>query len=234
MDIKNLSQDLLNPVQSKSIGQWCLSPVWKISLNLDSKFNHNLLKEIITFYMGISDASIKSTDLIFHESTLFNELKKIILEQIRMSFIDFAEQNASLPPEEFPFEIRSAWLNMLPPGESISMHVHPNSALNATYYLNTPSNSGDIVIINTQEIAENPNSGTARPLTIRPKESNLIFFPGYVLHKVEPNNSNEVRISLTFDLQFKDRGTKNTSNRTAQSIMSIFNKYYPASPSGAK
>lgn len=231
--MKNLTQELLNPFQSKSIGHWCLSPVWNISLNLNTKFNQNLLKEIITFYMGISDSSIRSTDLIHHDSTLFNDLKTIILEQIRVSCRDFSEQNSSLPPEEFPFEIRSAWLNMLPPGESISMHVHPNSALNATYYLNTPDNSGDIVIIDTQEIAENPNSGEARLLTIRPKESNLIFFPGYVLHKVEPNNSNEVRISLTFDLQFKDRGTKNTSNSTAQTIVNIFNKYYPASPSGA-
>ncbi len=95
--------------------------------------------------------------------------------------------------DAFPFEIRSAWLNMLPPGESISTHVHPNSAINATYYLHAPEACGDIVIIDTQDIAENPNSGIAKAHSIKPKESHLIFFPAYVLHKV---NTNQMRYAF--------------------------------------
>ena len=39
---------------------------------------------------------------------------------------------------------------------------------------------------------------------IEPKENMLLYFPGWLEHEVEPNNSNEERISISFNLIRKE------------------------------
>ena len=39
---------------------------------------------------------------------------------------------------------------------------------------------------------------------IKPKVGDLIIFPAYVVHSVEPNMSDETRISLALNFRYKD------------------------------
>ena len=124
-----------------------------------------------------------------------------------------AEFENTSPPkslDELPFEMCSAWITIMPPGENYVMHTHPNAILTGTYYISTPANSGYIAFIDTQDIALDPVSGTAKIIRIPPKEGNLVFFPAYLMHEVQTNLSSEGRISITFDLKLKDSNLKET------------------------
>lgn len=216
---------LINPYKAANVSDWCLSPVWEINANFDTTFNKNLFDEIFIFYKNINDGLSKPTDLVNFDAPLFENFKEKILQIMGEQYALFTNTNVSSSTKDLPFEILSTWLNILPPGESIQMHAHPNALISGTYYLSTPENCGDLVLLDTKEVVIDPNNGGTSLIKVAPKEGNLVFFPAYVMHKVCTNNSNGLRISLAFDLQFKDKVTKITTNNIAQVLVSTYENH---------
>lgn len=219
------NKNLLRSVDTRLDNKWCLSPIWLVETNLDSVFNRQLFKEVFKFYKDIDEGKSVECDLINYDTPTFNQLQNIILSAVGDAFADF--ENISLPasPQDLPFEMCSAWITVMPPGERYLMHTHPNAILTGTYYLSTPENSGDLAFIDTQDIALDPIAGTAKIIKIPPKEGNLVFFPTYLMHEVQKNNSNEVRISLTFDLKMKDSNIKVTDKNVARTVVNNYERY---------
>eukprot|EP00051_Salpingoeca_urceolata_P018759 m.266296 g.266296 ORF g.266296 m.266296 type:complete len:280 (+) comp19274_c0_seq5:196-1035(+) len=77
-----------------------------------------------------------------------------------------------------------------------SVHTHPDNMVSGVYYLQVPEDAGPIVF-------EDPRGGLP-PFddteVIHPKEGDLILFPSWLRHKVEPTPGAEPRISLAFNM----------------------------------
>ena len=102
------------------------------------------------------------------------------------------------------------WININGKGGFNIPHVHPFSLVSAVYYVNVPKDSGRLVFENpiqqhdyvmkpdTVETFNGINSGY---WNVEPEQGELIIFPSWLRHWVEPNNTNENRISIAFNLQ---------------------------------
>ena len=109
-----------------------------------------------------------------------------------------------------------AWANIKESGESIEAHAHNDASLTATYYIRAKENSGDLVLLSTENIIDDKGAfvhndkSELKHIHIEPEEGMLIFFPAYVVHEVQTNKSNDLRISLSTDIKQKiDRNAPN-------------------------
>ena len=111
------------------------------------------------------------------------------------------------PKEELDFYITQSWLNITKPGEYHHDHSHQNSIISGVFYISTEE---DDRILFTE-----PNFKTKELIRFEPKEYNLwnsstwffpsitnelILFPSWMNHKVEPNEKATTdRISISFN-----------------------------------
>ena len=128
---------------------------------------------------------------------LVQEIEKYYYEMAEV----FAFQNTSL-------KLDNMWFNINGYKDFNQMHRHPACAFSGVYYVKTPENCGNIVFENPAEILEYANALIPYKAwnqfnTVshwRKAEENLLYvFPGWLRHSVEPNLSNEKRISISFN-----------------------------------
>jgi len=111
--------------------------------------------------------------------------------------------------DEEEMKITSCWANINTKGGTTKPHTHPNNYLGGVYYVDTPENSGSIQF-------EDPR---AQPKMISPRfrkstadnsghvivdvePGMLLLFPAWLVHSVKPNPSDQLRISISFNLMF--------------------------------
>ena len=113
--------------------------------------------------------------------------------------------------KNYDINVTNLWFNCNRYKDYNQMHNHAGCDISACYYLKTPKNSGHFLL-------ENPNAGfTSQAMYHFPishyneynsgshklvaKENKLIVFPSYVYHSVEPNMTDEDRISIAFNMR---------------------------------
>jgi len=105
------------------------------------------------------------------------------------------------------------WININKNSNSNSPHTHPNSVLTAVYYVKVPYKSGDIRFFSPIEnnhdyfkdfMIENYNEYNSTTYTLKPSQGKLVFFPSWLKHEVESNETNMDRISIAFNSNYKD------------------------------
>ncbi len=105
-------------------------------------------------------------------------------------------------------KLGNMWANINPPGGYNNSHIHPNSLFSGVYYVKGQPNSGRLSLMD-------PRPGAQQCMPMRkkgklPRElwretyydpipGRLIMFPSWMWHKVEPNKSNDIRISVSFN-----------------------------------
>ena len=98
--------------------------------------------------------------------------------------------------------------NVNPPGGMNRAHMHPNSLWSGVYYVKAPKNCGHLKIDDPRTSAamsrpilkegETPNR-LWRETHYEPIAGRCIMFPSWVTHCVEPNDSDDIRISVSFN-----------------------------------
>ena len=78
-------------------------------------------------------------------------------------------------------------------------HTHPGSLISGVLYVQTPEGCGDIMFVdplihNSSEITDNVSK------IHTPTAGEMILFPAHLPHRVKPNNSDELRISISFNI----------------------------------
>ena len=192
------------------------SPIWEVQTKFDEKFNDELLEEIYGIGKDIvlgRDKDPKNSIWDYSRPNL-DILKQEIIDIVTKKIV----QNI---PQLRMLNIRGCehfmgWVNVREPGEKLEVHGHTESAIAATYYIKAKEGCGDLVLfdsshaINWLNISLS-NTPTLRERRYKPVEGRLIFFPSYVLHGVEENKSNDLRISLSTDLRkVVDKNAQNT------------------------
>ena len=99
------------------------------------------------------------------------------------------------------------WAIINKKGNFNTEHIHPNSNLSAAYYVKAPKNCGDFKIGNPHSISrdkfperEKPTELNRLVAKIPVNEGDLLIFPSYLPHSVLPNESDEDRIVLSFNI----------------------------------
>tara|TARA_Y100000114_G_scaffold65775_1_gene60294 strand:+ start:141 stop:752 length:612 start_codon:yes stop_codon:yes gene_type:complete len=108
-----------------------------------------------------------------------------------------------------------SWVNINPPHSFNVKHCHPNCDIAGVLWIKIPEKSGDIVFHSPYNyISYNEMICYTRGFQEKGKyfhdykfparEGNLLLFPAHIEHKVGENNSDEDRISVSFNLKLID------------------------------
>jgi uncharacterized protein (TIGR02466 family) len=97
-----------------------------------------------------------------------------------------------------------AWVNLHDPGGFNTLHVHPHVLLAGSYYLRTPEGAGPVVFRDPRPgvvLTSLPGTGVhcVSSGSLRPREGQLVIFPHWLDHRVEPNEGNEARIVIAMN-----------------------------------
>lgn len=192
------------------------SPIWEVQTKFDAEFNEVLLDEIYGIGKDITSGKDKSPNnsIWDYDRPNLNILNQEIIDIVTKTIV----QNI---PEVRMLNIKGCehfmgWINVREPGEILEVHGHTESAIAVTYYIKVKDKCGDLVLYDTSNAIDwdnNKLSGSpfVRERRFTPVEGRLIFFPSYVLHGVDENKSNDLRISLSTDLRkVVDKNSSNT------------------------
>jgi hypothetical protein len=99
-----------------------------------------------------------------------------------------------------PFKI-NYWTNVNSPGARNVLHSHEDSCFSCVYYIQS-TGTGDLRLLNPANLLgrANRNSPFTRDFYFSPTDGDLILWPAWVPHEVEPNLSNKDRINIAFDI----------------------------------
>jgi uncharacterized protein (TIGR02466 family) len=101
------------------------------------------------------------------------------------------------------------WANINPPGGYNAPHIHPNSLFSGVYYVKTPNKSGKLscmdprpganMMMPIRKTGKTPPRDLWREAFFEVKKGRALIFPSWLWHSVEPNQSNDIRISVSFN-----------------------------------
>jgi uncharacterized protein (TIGR02466 family) len=169
------------------------TPVKVIQMENHSELTESIFKEIKPTTSASNWTDKKELQDIFNNeaSKFFNELTGL----------------------ELPFLHSSSWINSAPKYDYTNVHHHGNSFLVGVYYLRAKKDCGDLILHDPRG-AKNWIAGVETrkgfPMSGRdfysyePKEGELILFPAYISHNVNPNFSDDVRVSLAINFWSKE------------------------------
>ncbi len=187
--------------------------VRKLNLNLDKMIEYCLSIEGKTKSIDISNQGGWQSPPLQGDHPKLHGLFREILEA--------GEQYRKIISYKYPLELVNIWININGYKDYNIEHNHTNSVLSGAFYLT--SNNSNIVFINPSsnvmdyewgyDVIENYNEHNSAIWKINPSENDLLLFPGWLSHRVEPNLTNKNRISISFNLakcepqssQFKGR-----------------------------
>ena len=142
----------------------------------------------------------------WHSSTDMNQKEKynpLTRELFNMQEEIYQKENLSRKPV-----CGNMWANINYPGNSNRPHLHPNSLFSGVYWIKTPMKSGNLMLYDPRPGAHTtmPNrkegklpSQLWREIHYEPKAGRCIMFPAWMWHEVKPNESNDTRISVSFN-----------------------------------
>lgn len=113
-----------------------------------------------------------------------------------------------LPLDIKDFDIPQLWVNVNKKGDWNVIHQHGQYDLSGIYYVKVPKNSGRIVFrdprpaaISNLFMVKNFDNGELKNVNLM--EGLLMIWPSYLDHFVEPSQTDEERISISFDIVCK-------------------------------
>ena len=122
----------------------------------------------------------------------------------------YASQKTIYDQEHLDSEpvLGNMWANINPPGGMNRAHQHPNSLWSGVYYIKAPKNCGQLKIDDPRSVAcmsrPRQKEGAVparlfRETHYEPVAGRLIMFPAWLMHCVDPNESDDIRISVSFN-----------------------------------
>ncbi len=104
--------------------------------------------------------------------------------------------------------MNSFWVNVLDPGAGHSGHIHPNSVLSGTFYLDLPEGSSAIrfedprlpFMMNSPPQKADMAADLKRFIYYQPQVGQALFWESWLRHEVLVNMADEPRLSISFNL----------------------------------
>ncbi len=172
----------------------------------DIKLDNDMLA---TYFLNLSkqDPGVHKTNVKgWHSKNLDHsqtEIQPLLKELFDMQKEIYQEEMLDREPL-----LGNIWANLNPSGGYNKTHMHPNSLWSGVYYIKAPKNSGKLVCNDPRPGVQIKmpvrKEGTMpqslwREVFIEPQSGRVIMFPSWIWHYVEPNESNDIRISMSFN-----------------------------------
>ena len=142
---------------------------------------------------------------------LDNEKFKSLKNYIQICIDEYAYDIMKIS-RDTKFEITQSWINYNNSGESHHNHKHSNSVISGVFYI---EGDGDCPIVfhrddsraffggNFEYNIEEYNMLNSRTWVLPNKKNHLVLFPSTISHSVNRNDTNNERVSLSFNTFIK-------------------------------
>jgi uncharacterized protein (TIGR02466 family) len=159
-----------------------------------------------------TDEGVKYSNRGGWQSSPYLHNDSFFVENYLNYFASEITKHNSIPP----WQMNACWVNVNYKSHYNILHDHPKCDYSLVWYISASENCGNIIF-------ENPNcysqcgslthvdSNISKTFNFYPdyrfipKEGNCYLFPSNLKHLVEENNSNEVRISMSANIDFIDK-----------------------------
>ena len=184
------------------------TPIYIFDHN-DKSLNIELEKNIINWMnndKGVQRSNVEG----WHSPTDMqerSEYKKLVNDLFEAQYKIYDEEYLDSEPY-----LGNMWANVNPPGGYNNAHIHPNALWSGVYYVKTPKNCGKLKINDPRAAASmtRPRNKSGelpirlwREVNYEPKAGRCIMFPAWLIHCVDVNRSNDIRISVSFNFMQK-------------------------------
>ncbi len=197
-------------IEQSKVHELFATPIWVVDLAADhaAALNARLLAEINTLIGPVNPLAPGQmnwqtpTDL--HRRPQFAEIVDLF-QQAGLAAAEYLK----LRPRDLA--VTGCWANVNPMGGHNEWHVHPNNYLSGVYYVAIPAGEGKIAFQDPRvqaQVMMPPVTGftnhNANIASFEAKPGRLIVFPAWLAHSVPSNRSSENRISISFNLMFRN------------------------------
>ena len=142
----------------------------------------------------------------------YKDYDNILLSIVTKTIKSYFNNNVLDMSKEIVFE--GLWMSINKKGDYNATHDHPNCHMAGAFWINSPEGCGNFecqsphsynygheVNVYTSDFREKTNSYGSYGFL--PIEGSIMLFPASLNHRVTPNQSDEDRISSSFNLTFK-------------------------------
>lgn len=146
--------------------------------------------------------SYASMNMLHRFSSTFEALERKLTKHVKAyaKTLDFNLRGADV-------RMTDCWVNMMPPGTTHGLHLHPLSFISGTYYVQTPAGCPGIKFEDPRLdrfMAAPPRKPKCKPenepfVTFPATAGNVILFESWLRHEVPANQVAEERISISFN-----------------------------------
>ena len=181
------------------------TPVYIQEVSNAVELNQHLEKHILQWSQ--QDKGVSKTNAGgWHSTTDMNQKEEynvLTKELFAMQDKIFTKEFLTLKPV-----LGNMWANINYPGNANRPHLHPNSLFSGVYWVKAPEKSGSLMLYEprpgVQCTMPNRKEGELPPELWReihytPRAGTIVMFPAWLWHEVKPNESNDTRISVSFN-----------------------------------
>ena len=175
------------------------------------QLNQYLEQQIVKWSQTDPEGKKRTNVNGWHSKTDMNlkeEYNVLTKELFAMQNEIFAKEFLTMKPA-----LGNMWANINYPGGYNRPHLHPNSLFSGVYWIKTPVKSGNLMLYDPRpgvhttmpnRNEDGPKEGQLPPELWRevhyePIAGRIIMFPAWLWHEVRPNESNDTRISVSFN-----------------------------------
>jgi len=145
-------------------------------------------------------------DLFQLEEPVVTEFRDQMVQHVE-AFLNYFRPKDRKKKDHFGLQ---GWINVNRPGNHNVLHCHPGSFLSATYYVKVPEDMqggkiafrdprGPAVAMYETPGIELPWVGSGMGIPFSPATGQLLMFPAWLEHRVEPFDGSGERISIAFN-----------------------------------
>jgi len=182
------------------------TPVYIQEIPNAGELNYHLEKNILQWQKQDPKGVNKTNVNGWHSTTDMNkkhEYDPLTKELFNMQLEIFKKEYLKDKPV-----LGNMWANINYPGGFNRPHLHPNSLFSGVYWIKAPEKSGDLMLYEPRQGAQctmpNRKEGKLPPELWRevhytPRAGTIVMFPAWLWHEVRTNQSNDIRISVSFN-----------------------------------
>ena len=182
------------------------TPVYIKDLPNAVQLNQYLEQQVLKWKQNDPEGKKRTNVNGWHSKTDMNQKEEynvLTKELFAMQDEIFAKELLTQKPV-----LGNMWANVNYPGGYNRPHLHPNSLFSGVYWIKTPMKSGNLMLYDpkpgSQMTMPNRKEGKLPPELWRevhyePRAGTAVMFPAWLWHEVRTNESNDIRISVSFN-----------------------------------
>jgi len=139
----------------------------------------------------------QSNSFMYREQS-FKPFRDLMWNTLEPYLLQITQQIEDLGDNRPNLELYNVWFNINATDTFNMMHTHPHSIYSGVMWIKAPEDCGNLVLVDPSK--HNVFGIVPTEYEFEPVEGNVIVFPSHLPHYVKPNNSDEDRISVSFNI----------------------------------